>query len=174
MFQRLLVTVLLAGLSLPALCQPPQTTQTAQTTQAARPLPDYALYGAFLYRVKWLSDLADKYAARGKAASAGYFRSMVRTQTGLTAQEDAALKAIAADWRAGDSGILNTAQGLVKAGAAANAAQLRALAVQRQQWVTSHISQLQSALGPAHFQILDGFVRATSTVKSGTAAAPPK
>jgi hypothetical protein len=174
MFSRILVTALLAGLGLPALCQQPQTSQAAQTTQAATPLPDYAVYGAFLYRVKWLSDLADRYAARGKAASADYFRSLVRTQAGLTAQEGAALSAIAADWRAGDSGILNTAQGLAKAGAAANAAQLQALAVQRQQLVTSHISQLQSALGPARFQILDSFVRTTPTATSGAAAPAPK
>jgi hypothetical protein len=40
--------------------------------------------------------------------------------------------------------------------------------------VATHIGQLQSAMGAAHFQILDGFVRATSTVKSGTASQGPK
>jgi hypothetical protein len=38
----------------------------------------------------------------------------------------------------------------------------------------THIGQLQSAMGAARFQILDGFVRATSTVKSGTASQGPK
>jgi len=167
MFRRLLVTVLLAGLGLPALCQKPQTTQ-------ATPIPDYIIYDAFFYRVKWLNDLADKYDSRGKAASAGYFRSTLQRTAGLTAQEQAAVKAIAADWRAGDLGIVNTAQGLAKAGAAANAAQLHALAVQRQQLVASHVSQLRAAMGSARFQQLDRFVRLTSTVKSGTAAQGPK
>ncbi|MGA3096496.1 MAG: hypothetical protein ABSF25_08595 [Bryobacteraceae bacterium] len=174
MFSRILVTALLAALGLPALCQQPQTSQTARTTQAAAPLPDYAVYGAFLYRVKWLSDLADKYASRGKAPSAAYFRSLVQMQAGLTDQEGAALKAIAADWRAGDSGIVSTSQALVKAGAAANAVQLQALAVQRQQLVTTHISQLQAALGPARFQVLDSFVHALPTLKGATTAPAPK
>jgi type IV pilus biogenesis protein CpaD/CtpE len=95
-------------------------------------------------------------------------------QAGLTAQEGAALRAIAADWRAGDSSIVSTGQALVKAGAAANAVQLQALGVQRQQLVTTHINQLQSALGPARFQILDTFVRTTPTTKGGTAAPAPK
>jgi hypothetical protein len=67
--------------------------------------------------VKWLNDLADKYDSRGKAASAGYFRSTLQRTAGLTAQEEAAVKAIAADWRAGDLGIVNTGQALAKAGA---------------------------------------------------------
>jgi hypothetical protein len=167
MFQRPLVTVLLAGLGLPALCQKPQPTP-------ATPVPDYILYDAFFYRVKWLNDLADKYDSRGKTASAGYFRSTLQRTAGLTAQEEAAVKAIAADWRAGDAGIVNTAQGLAKAGAAANAAQLQALAVRRQQLVASHVSQLRAAMGTARFQQLDSFVRASSTVKGGAAAQMPK
>ena len=167
MFRRLLVTVLLAGLGLPALCQKPQTTQ-------ATPIPDYIIYDAFFYRVKWLNDLADKYDSRGKAASAGYFRSTLQRTAGLTAQEQAAVKAIAADWRAGDLGIVNTGQALAKAGASANSARLHALAVQRQQWVTAHVGQLKAVMGPARFQQLDRFVRLTSTVKSGTAAQGPK
>jgi hypothetical protein len=103
-----------------------------------------------------------------------YFRSLVQMQAGLTDQEGAALKAIAADWRASDSGIVSTSQALVKAGAAANAVQLQALAAQRQQLVTTHISQLQSALGPARFQILDSFVRALPALKGATAAPAPK
>jgi hypothetical protein len=167
MFQRLLVTLLLAGLGFPALCQQQQPTQ-------ATPVPDHAIYGAFLHRVKWLNDLADKYDSRGKAASAVYFRSTLQRTAGLTAQEEAAVKAIAADWRAGDLSIVNAGQALVKAGATANSARLTALLKQRQQLVATHIGQLQSAMGAARFQMLDGFVRATSTVKSGTASQGPK
>ena len=167
MFQRILVTVLLAGLGLPALCQKPQTTQAIK-------VPDYILYDAFFFRVKWLSDLADKYSSQGKVASADHFRFLLQKQAGLTAQEDAALKAIAADWRAGDLGIVSTGQALVKAGATANDARLQALAVQRQQWVTAHVSQIQAAMGPARFRQLDIFVRVSSTVKGGTAAPAPK
>jgi hypothetical protein len=47
---------------------------------------------------------------------------------------------------------------------------LQALASQRQQLVTSHLSQLQAAMGAARFQQLDSFVRVSSTVKAGTAA----
>ena len=167
MFQRLFVIVLLAGLGFPALCQKPQSTP-------ATPVPDYILYDAFFYRVKWLNDLADKYDSRGKAASAGYFRSTLQRTAGLTAQEEAAVKAIAADWRAGDASIVNTGQALARAGASANAAQLRALAAQRQRLVASHVSQLQAAMGAARFQQLDSFVRASSTVKGGAAAQMPK
>jgi hypothetical protein len=167
MFQRLFVIVLLAGLGFPALCQKPQSTP-------ATPVPDYILYDAFFYRVKWLNDLADNYDSRGKAASAAYFRSTLQRTAGLTAQEEAAVEAIAADWRAGDVSIVNTGQALMKAGAAPNDSRLKALAIQRQQLVAAHVSQLQAAMGPARFQTLDGFVRATSTVKSGTAAQGPK
>jgi hypothetical protein len=159
--------VLLAGLGLPALCQQPRTTPPT-------PVPDYIIYDAFFYRVKWLSDLADKYGSQGRAASAVHLRSLVQMQAGLTAQEDAVLKAIAADWRAGDAGIVSAGRALAKAGAAANAAQLQALALQRQQLVTNHVSQLQAAMGTARFQRLDSFVRATSTVKGGAAAQMPK
>ena len=88
----------------------------------------------------------------------------------MTAQEEAAVKAIAADWRAGDSGIVNTAQALAKAGAAPNDLRLKALALQRQQLVASHVSQLRAAMGTARFQQLDSFVRVSSTVKGGAAA----
>ncbi len=154
-------------LGFPALCQKPQPTP-------ATPVPDYILYDAFFYRVKWLNDLADKYDSRGKAASAGYFRSTLQRTAGLTVQEEAAVKAIAADWRAGDAGIVNTGRALAKAGASANAAQLHALAVQRQQLVASHVSQLRAAMGAARFQRLDSFVRVSSTVKGGAAAQMPK
>jgi hypothetical protein len=163
MFPRLIVTVLLAGLALPAFCQKPQTAQ-------ATPIPDYIVYDAFFYRVKWLNDLADKYDSRGKAASAGYFRSTLQRTAGLTAQEEAAVKAIAADWRAGDLGIVNTEQALAKAGATPNDLRLKALALQRQQLVASHVSQLRAAMGAARFQQLDSFVRVSSTVKGAAAA----
>jgi hypothetical protein len=113
MFPRLLVTV-----SWPASAFR-RSARNLKPRQAT-PVPDYILYDAFFYRVKWLSDLADKYSSRGKAASADYFRSMLQKKAGLTAQEDAALKAIAADWRAGDLGIVHAGRALVKAGAAAN------------------------------------------------------
>ena len=163
MSHRILVTVLLAGLGLPALCQIPQTTQATK-------VPDYILYDAFFFRVKWLSDLADKYSSRGKPASADYIRSLLQKKAGLTVQEDAALKAIAADCRAGDLGIVSAWRALVQAGAAANDPRLQALASQRQQLVTSHVSQLQAAMGVARFQQLDSFVRLSATVNGGTAA----
>jgi hypothetical protein len=167
MFPRLLVPVLLAGLGIPALCQKPQPTP-------ATPVPDYILYDAFFYRVKWLGDLADKYTSRGKPASANHFRSLLRKQAGLTAQEDAALKAVVAGWRTGDVGIVTAGQALVKAGAVANDARLQALANQRQQLVANHVSQLQAAMKSARFQRLDSFVRASSTVKGAAAAPAPK
>jgi hypothetical protein len=167
MSHRILVTVLLAGLGFPALCQKPQTTQATK-------VPDYVLYDAFFFRVKWLNDLADKYSSRGKPASADHFRSLLQKKAGLTAQEGAALKAIAADWRAGDSGIVSAGRALVKAGAAANDLRLQALASQRQQLVASHVSQLQAAMGSARFQKLDSFVRVSSTVKGGAAAPAPR
>jgi hypothetical protein len=151
-----------------------RTASPAQTTTPATPLPDYVIYDAFFYRVKWLSDLAGKFSSQGKVASANYLQSLVQTQAQLTAQESAALKAVVADWRTGDVSIVSAGKTLVKAGAAANAAQLQALALQRRQWVATHVSQLQTAMGTARFQQLDSFVRATSTVKGGTAAPGPK
>ena len=167
MSHRILVIVLLAGLGLPALCQQPQTTPPTK-------VPDYILYHEFFFRVKWLSDLADKYSSRGKPASADYFRSLLQKKAGLTAQEDAALKSIAADCRAGDLGIVGAGRALVKAGAAANDPRLPALGSQRQQWVTNHVSQIRDAMGPARFPQLDSFVRASSTAKRGPAAPAPK
>jgi hypothetical protein len=40
--------------------------------------------------------------------------------------------------------------------------------------VTTHISQLQAALGPARFQVLDSFVHALPTLKGATTAPAPK
>ena len=167
MFPRFLAIVLLAGLGLPALCQKPQPTQ-------ATPVPDYIVYDAFFYRVKWLGDLADKYSSQGKVASADHFRSMLQKQAGLTAQENELVKAVAAHWRTGDASIVSAGQALVKSGAAANDARFQALVRQRQQWVTNHIGQLQAAMGAARFQQVDAFVRASSTVKGAGAAQGPK
>ena len=167
MSHRILVIVLLAGLGFPALCQKPQTTQATK-------VPDYVLYDAFFFRVKWLNDLADKYSSRGKPASADYFRSLLQKKAGLTAQEDAALKSIAADCRAGDLSIVGAGRALVKAGAAANDLRLQALGSQRQQLVASHVSQLQTAMGLARFRQLDSFVRVSATVKGGAATPAPK
>ena len=167
MFPRLLATALLAGLGLPALCQQPQPKQITS-------VPDYILYDAFFYRVKWLDDLANKYSSQGRTAMTNQVRSIVRTKAGMTAQEDAALKAIAADWRARDAGIVTAGRALVKSGATAKDPRLQALALQRQQLVASHVSQLQASMGSARFQKLDAFVRASSTVKGAAAAQAPK
>ena len=159
--------MLLAGLGLPALCQNPQPSQPTK-------VPDYILYDAFFFRVKWLNDLADKYSSRGKPASADYIRYLLQKKARLTAQEDAVLKDIAADCRAGDLSIVGAGRALVKAGAASNDPRLQALAGQRQQLVASHVSQLQASMGSARFQKLDSFVRVSSTVKGGAAAPAPK
>jgi hypothetical protein len=51
MFSRTLVAVLLAGIGITALCQ----SQPKQATQLMQ-VPDYMVYDAFFFRVRWLND----------------------------------------------------------------------------------------------------------------------
>jgi len=60
--------------------------------------------------------------------------------------------------------------GAGQSGRLAHDLRLKALALQRQQLVASHVSQLRAAMGAARFQQLDSFVRVSSTVRGAAAA----
>lgn len=154
---QILVTVLLAAFAFPAICQKPQFEEVKQ-------IPDFVIYDSFFYRVAWLDNHANSLSAQGKNDTST--RSAVRTQANLTIAEEAALKAIAADLRVKDDGIVSATRALMAAGARIeNSQQLQDLRNQRQQTITDHIAQLRTALGSTRFLELDAFVRRTSTVR---------
>jgi hypothetical protein len=162
MHSRVRVVALLAGLASAAFCQGPEVKPMAQ-------VPDYAMYDAFFFRVMALDQQADKLAAQGKDGS--FTRSTVQRQASLTIQEESALKAIAADWSAKSLALAKAAQ---EARAAGNSQQAQDVQEQRKQMTADHISQIQSAFGPARFRHLDGYVHATSTVRGFVVTPPSK
>jgi hypothetical protein len=132
--------------------------------------PDYVLYDFFFTRVMWLQDQASKAQSQGKDGS--QFSTMIQQQAGLTTQQASTLVAIASDWRTNNAAILGQIQSLAATGArGATSPQLQALHAQRQQLVLGHLSQLQTALGPGPFYLLDLFVRRT-TIMSGPGVTP--
>ena len=165
MFSRILVTVLLDGLGLPALCQKPQTTP-------ATSVPDYALYSSFFFRIAWADSQARKMASQG--ISDTFYRTLIQRQVGLTGKEAAALTVIAADWRQKDSQILGAIQAARLSGAQANSTQTQNLSSQRVQTVLDHVSQLQAGMGNVRFQVVDGFVHQPPPVKPPTLPSPPR
>jgi hypothetical protein len=163
MRSRILTAALLIGLGLPAFSQG-QTPANYSDLQLRT-------YNAFFFRVTWLEAQADKLVSQGKKDS--YMRSLVRNQVGLTAQEEAALKAVAADWKVRKTGIVSAAQALVAAGAKTSTSPaLLGLRNQRDQMIAAHIDQVKTAFGPARFQTLDSFAHlasATAVVQVKTA-----
>jgi len=131
-------------------------------------VPNYILYDRFLHRVMWYQGIADSLKAQGKNDS--FMRSWIRMNAGLTAQEESTLEAIATDCEASTSAAISAAQALIPTAASPGVAQqIQALLSQRQQAVMSHMSQLQTAFGPARYAVLDAF--AHRIVKFGAGAA---
>jgi len=163
MTSRILVAAFLIVVSLPAYCQ---SLPAKQTTT----VPDYILYDRFLHRVMWFQGIADNLKAQGKDDT--FMRSWVKANAGLTAGEESTLKAIAADCEASTSAAMDAARALIPTAASPGVAQqIQALLSQRQQTVQDHVSQLQTALGPARYALLDAFAR--QIVKFGARAAIP-
>jgi hypothetical protein len=162
---RILAMGLLAGLGVPAFCQ----------NAPVQPLPQVpysVIYDSFFFRVMWLESRADKLAAE-KADDSGA-RWQTRTRAGLTEAEDAAVKRIARSWSAKLDTILAVVRPLAAAGLGRDQSPLlRDLATQRERMVLDHVAQLQSALGPASFKLLDMYVRRTSTVRPPLLSSQP-
>jgi hypothetical protein len=108
--------------------------------------------------------------AQGKDGS--QLSAMIQQQAGLTSQQASALVSIASDWRTNDAAIRAQIGTIAATGArVATSPQLQALEAQSQQLVLGHLSQLQTALGPGAFYVLDLYVRRTSNI-SGPGVTP--
>ena len=164
MLSRLLAAAFVAALSLPAYCQSPPAIQLTA-------VPDYVLYDHFLSRVMWLESQADNLKAHGKDDS--FLRSWMKRNAGLTNQEEAKLKAIAADCHSKTAANAGAVQALAATGATAANSQVQALLGEQQQTVLSHVGQLQAAFGPTRYAVLDNFVRQTVRILVGPTAPPP-
>jgi hypothetical protein len=141
-------------------------------TANGNPIPDYVLYDAFLFRVTWADSQAGKMASQGIDDT--FYRTLIRRQVGLTTNEEAMLKAIAADWRRTDSQIQTAIQAARASGTPATSQEVQNLESQRIQTVRDHISQLQAGFGNMRFEVLDAFVRRSATVKPSGLPSPPK
>jgi len=126
-------------------------------------VPNDVLYRFFFFRVMWLQDQAGKAQAQGGDGSR--VGNLIQKQTGLTSQQASALVAVASDWRTNDAAIHAQIVAIAATGArVATAPQLQALEAQGKQLVLGHLSQLQIALGPGAFYVLDLYVRRTSNI----------
>jgi hypothetical protein len=144
-------------------------------TNNGKPIPDYVLYNFFFFHVTWADRQAGKMASRGMDDA--IYRTLVRREVGLTAKEEAMVKAIAADWRQKDSQLLTALTAIQAArasGVQANSQEVQNLESQRIQTVRDHISQLQAGFGNMRFQVLDAFVRKAPTVKPPDLPSPPR
>jgi hypothetical protein len=141
-------------------------------TNYGKPIPDYVLYDSFLFRVTWADRQASKMASQGIDDT--FYRTLIRRQVGLTTNEEAMLKAIAADWRRADSQIQKAIQAARASGVPATSQGVQNLRSQRIQTVRDHIGQLQAGFGNMRFEVLDAFVRRSATVKPPGLPSPPK
>jgi hypothetical protein len=163
------IALLLAGSAVHALCQ---------TAAAATPpqVPYVIVYEGLFHKVLFLEDVAAKLDAKKKDSSGAH--AVIQKMLGLTDQETATLKALAADWQtqmtanqAATAEVFQAAHNQIVASGAATAAQLQqAQAVRNQRWAvdTAHIQQFQAAVGSARFAAIDAAVQATSTVRAMT------
>ncbi len=164
MFSRVLAVSLLVAAGFPALCQDPQV-------QPLAPVPYYVLYDEFLFRVTWLEQVANQLVAQGKDDT--WARSSIRRGAQLTSEEEAALKAVAADWRQKSDAMTAANRALLAAHALDSSPQAQQdRANLRQQNVLDHVAQLQTAFGPARFKLFDVFVRRTAKVRPPGVAPP--
>lgn len=169
MLQRTIVVLLLGGFCFQALCQ---TAPVAAPPQ----VPYVIVYEGLFHKTLFLEGVAAKLDAKKKDSSGA--RAVIQNMLGLTSQEAATLKALAADWQtqmaanqAATAAAFQAAHNQIVAAGAATAAQTQAIqAVRTQRWAidTAHIQQLQSAVGAARFAVIDAAVQSTSTVKAMT------
>jgi len=137
--------------------------QTAQVNSITG-VPNDVLYHFFFNRVMWLQDQAGKMQSQGVDGS--QLSAMIQRQAGLTSQQASALAAIASDWRTNDTANRAQIRAIAATGVRVSASpQLQALEARSQQLVLDHLNQLQTALGPGAFYVLDLYVRRTSNIK---------
>jgi len=165
MSSRIAAVLLLAGFGFQAL------SQTAPAAAAPK-VPDNIVYEAFFHKVLFLEDVAKKLDAQKKSGARA--RATMQHVIGMTDQEAATLKAVAADWqtqltanRAAVAPFFQAAKSQVAASGAPSAStvqQIQALQSQRVAIATAHIQQFQAGVGSARFAVIDAAVRASSTV----------
>jgi hypothetical protein len=156
-----LICVLCVGIR--AFCQTPHI-------NAVSGVPTEVLYHFFFQQVMFLQDQAGKLQAQGKDGSR--LGNLIQKQAGLTSQQASTLVAIASDWRTGEAAIHAQIRQVAATGARLSASpQWQALEDQSRQSLLSHLSQLQTALGPGASYVLDLYVRRTSNV-SGPGVTP--
>lgn len=88
-------------------------------------------------------------------------RHYIANNAGLNPQEEATLKAIAADYWAKTQAILSAGNALAASGIPKGDQRYKDLANQRQQIALDHMSQIQTAFGPTRFSKLDRYVRSS-------------
>jgi|GEM_PF-4116913 hypothetical protein len=146
-------------------CQQPQVAEVKQP-------PDWILYDSFLFRMRWMEQVAEKSAAAGGDPAA--VRLAIPRQAGLTTKEAAVLSAVAADWWQAISALQDEKRARQGAGLAPPGPQQSQDYSARYRRITEEaVDRLRTALGPARFAQLDGFVRATSNVKVMQISPPP-
>jgi hypothetical protein len=142
------------------LCQTP--------TQSSSEIGRLMTYDRLFIRVMWLEDKASELEAQRK--NPAHFRSIIRSEFGLTVGEMALVTAIAADLRAEHDAIRKQAQPLLAAGQSSTSSpDLRSLLASRLKATADHIDALQAVLGPMRFAAMDALVMRPPS----TAASPP-
>jgi hypothetical protein len=170
MLARVTWVIVLAGLAGGSWAQVPRPLRSGAV------VPDTALYESFFYRVYFIDRVArdaERRGLDGGAALSRFQRSM-----GLSDQEMAVLRAVAADWRANFEAFVQEAAPWAEAARDrrdANgepppdlAPRLKALVEKRRRIVQDGIDRLKAAFGPVRFFSFDTHVRATSTLDGVT------
>ena len=148
MAARLLIPVLLTAL---ALC--------AQTQSAAPAYADADLmaWSGFFHWVNWYESIADRDAAQGYSDATA--RGQIQRAAGLTTAETAALKTVAADWKAQWDAIMVTTKSMMANGATAKTSPaLMAVRHPRDAMIADHINQILAAFGASEFARLSSYV----------------
>ena len=109
------------------------------------------------FHVNWAESVADRNASLGRPDS--FMRSLIQNETGLNLVQAAALKSVAADWKAKMDPIQNSMRSMMAEGATAKTSPaLKALLGERDLMVADHIDQVRAALGAGRFATLRSYV----------------
>ena len=124
-------------------------------------------WSGFFHWVNWYESLADRDVAQGYSDAAP--RGQIQRTVGLTTSETAALKAVAADWKAQWDAILATTRSMMASGAtAATSPALLAVRNQRDAMIADHINQLLPAFGASDFARISSYVHLPRQGTTGT------
>lgn len=125
-----------------------------------------APYNAFFSRFWWLEDRA-AYLDHYQGPIGSWTRTAAAREFGMTVSEHALVSPIVADWQANNSALADQARKISDGGRVTRSPAFQSVEESRLKMLADHIDQLQAALGPARWEVLEALVRKTNFPRAG-------